>query len=259
MKQFNLMAITEIRKCLFCGTEKDLKNREHIIPESLGNKRFIIKNRVCKRCNNSFSDVESYFCQHHFGSLEKLNYLKQTKKGRKPSVLLMNGIATRDKRDNVLIKQVFKDKDEALKLIFAKHIEFELPIITFPVDTKKLSRFLAKCGIEILYYKKGQFAYSDGFDFIREYVLKNGKDIFIPFLWGENHEDRIDIQFVQLDSKLKGMFRFSRVIFPRCEYWFPLDRVDESYAFKTIEYNFKLQIVGKAGTVMQKPILKLKV
>jgi hypothetical protein len=252
MTQFNLMTMTEIRRCLFCGTEKGLKSREHIIPESLGNKTLILNKRVCNKCNNSFSEIENYFCQHHFGSLEKLNYLDKTKKGKKPSLPLIDGIATRNNEDKIIFRQSFIKSEDKFKMTFTDKVEFYYPINLLPIDTKRISQFLAKCGIEILYYKKKQFAYSNSFNNIREYAQTNTKDIFIPFLWGRNQEDLIDIQFVQIDSKKKGKFCFSRIKLPRCEYWFPLDRNDETYAFKILSYKFGLQIIDKPEMIEQK-------
>lgn len=44
-------------KCLFCKKDTSIsKSREHIIPESLGNKSHISPKRyTCDSCNNSFS------------------------------------------------------------------------------------------------------------------------------------------------------------------------------------------------------------
>ena len=46
-------------KCIFCKLRSDEKVIEHIIPESFGNKEYILKNGlVCNECNNRFSKFE---------------------------------------------------------------------------------------------------------------------------------------------------------------------------------------------------------
>ncbi|HLP18763.1 MAG TPA: HNH endonuclease [Chitinophagales bacterium] len=48
-----------MRKCIFCDEENEAKAREHIVSESLGNKRYIIeKSAVCDKCNAKFSKFE---------------------------------------------------------------------------------------------------------------------------------------------------------------------------------------------------------
>lgn len=50
-------------RCIICKEDKD-ESKEHIIPESLGNKT-LITNRVCKECNSKLgSNVDDYFANH---------------------------------------------------------------------------------------------------------------------------------------------------------------------------------------------------
>lgn len=244
--------MSEIRKCLFCGEEKGLKSREHIIPESLGNKILILRNRVCNKCNNSFSDIENHFCQHHFGSLEKLNYLDKTKKGKTPSIPLIDGIAMRNNEDKIIYSQSFFKSDEKFKITCTDKIELYLPINLPPIDPKKISRFLAKCGIEILFLKKKQVAYSNNFDMIREYALINSKNNFIPFLWKKNIETVIDARYASCITRENGEFNFSYIKLPGCEYWFPLNRYDEKYAFTILERDNGLKIIDKTKMIERK-------
>jgi len=59
--------------CIFkCAREeRRYTAKEHIIPESLGNHRFILgKGAVCDDCNTAFSRLDEYFCHFHMGPVK---------------------------------------------------------------------------------------------------------------------------------------------------------------------------------------------
>lgn len=51
------MKYIKISKCIFCGNDSsNSKSVEHIVPESLGNDKWILERGiVCDKCNNYFS------------------------------------------------------------------------------------------------------------------------------------------------------------------------------------------------------------
>jgi len=242
-----------IRKCLFCDNESNLRNREHIIPESLGNKTLILRNRVCCNCNNTFSQLDEYFCHNHFGVLEKLHYLKKTKKGNMPFLPLQNGRAQTNKNGVIKFERSIKSATNDFKMTFTDKtmvIDDSFPLN--PIDTTKISRFLAKCGIEILYLRKKEIAYQNCFDDIREYAKTNSNGIFIPFLWKKNDIKNINALHCNMEFKKNGNFQFSFINLPGCEYWFPLNRFNENIAFEALSKIYYLTKVEKPELIERK-------
>lgn len=72
----------EKRFCIICGKEKNKTefNKEHIIPESLGNKSLYFYN-LCKDCNSKLgTKVDKYLTDSFFGLIERnLNKIKSKK------------------------------------------------------------------------------------------------------------------------------------------------------------------------------------
>jgi len=231
-----------IKKCLFCKKRKKV-NKEHIIPESLGNKHLVLKYVICKECNNYFSKIEDYFCNYHLAVEEKLKYLEKTKKGKGPSIPLDNGGEARRQNNKINYHQSIKKENDLkdFKMTFLDNrYEMKVPIKFPETDLQKISKFLAKCGIETLYYKKGIFAFKKEFDFVREYALDNSDRHYIPFLWKRNSNRDINIKTCQVILKGQGKFFYSITLLPGCEYWFPLNRSDDKHAFNFIAKKYKL-------------------
>ena len=226
-----------IRKCLFCKRKTRIKSIEHIIPESLGNKRLKLKYVVCDECNNHFSKAEDYFCNHNFSVDEKLQYLEKTKKGKPPSFPLSKG-GRAVKRDNKLFYSQPQAKDDDYELLtmtfFDKSYEMDVQFQYPEIKLVRISKFLAKCGIETLYYKKGILAYRKEFDIVRNYALNDSDTSYIPFLGKRNQNKKLDIKICKLNSRNNGSFLFSITLLPGYEYWFPLNRIHEKYAYKLL-------------------------
>lgn len=73
-------------RCIICKEDKD-ESKEHIIPESLGNKT-LITNRVCEECNSKLgSNVDNYFVNHLFIKWIRKNNNIYGKKGKPIKIL----------------------------------------------------------------------------------------------------------------------------------------------------------------------------
>lgn len=143
--------------CLFCKSENNTFQRiEHIIPESLGTNVYSLpKGVVCDKCNQYFAKLENYFCHYHLSSATKLLFVDKTKKGIPPSLPLQKGEARKQKNAKIIFKQsILQDiePDQLSITVLANDViirgAFPLP----DTDSEKISRFLAKCGIETLYF-----------------------------------------------------------------------------------------------------------
>lgn len=236
--------------CLFCRNKNNtFQNIEHIIPESLGNKVYVLPpGIVCDKCNQYFSKLENYFCHHHLSSAKKLLYLDKTKKGKPPSLPLQKGELRKEQNGRIKFKQSILQGKEAEQLSIIFYANEVIIKGSWPLPetySEKISRFLAKCGIETLYLKEGKLAYEKEFDFVRQYARYGGKNDFIPFLWGKQTQRNIELYICIVDSKKKRTFYFATIFLPGIVYFIPLNRVNEDYAFKMIAKNYNLNIIDK--------------
>lgn len=143
-------------RCLFCKQEaSNSLSVEHIIPESLGNRGYILpKGIVCDGCNNYFSrKVEKPFLESPGIIAMRFRERLISKKGRIPPTkgLLLSDIpvtATFDHREN--ITHVAVPTEHFSRLDRNGAINIALKIDGRPPDGPILSRFLAKVALEFL-------------------------------------------------------------------------------------------------------------
>lgn len=69
--------------CIFCDTLNEAQSIEHIVSESLGNKRYVMKKgEVCDVCNGRFSKFEDIALTKTVLVMERARFGVETKKGR---------------------------------------------------------------------------------------------------------------------------------------------------------------------------------
>lgn len=222
---------------------------EHIVPESLGNIAYVLpKGIVCDKCNQYFSKLDKYFCHHHLGSGFKLLTKYKTKKGNPPYLPLMSGEMRQDENGKIQFKQGMIEgrEHEQFSITFYKD-EIKIKANWFLPDSnpKKISRFLAKAGIETLHFKMNEIAFTTDFDFVRKYARFGSRQHFVPFLWTTllPPQQMIDIRIGTLDSKKEGRFYFGTIVLPGIVYMIPLNRVEEDYGINILKDS--LQFSGK--------------
>lgn len=148
-------------RCIFCMcNSENVKGREHIIPESLGNKEHVLPlGAVCDTCNNYFAvKIESELLgSPYFKSVRHRNFIL-SKKGH----LVPNKVLIPHKNvgwvDMWIDDKgfVFRHEDnEAIRLISDGTVnKLIIPIIEEPERNDKImSRFLAKAALESLAYR----------------------------------------------------------------------------------------------------------
>lgn len=231
---------------------------EHIIPESLGNNAYTLpKGIVCDTCNQYFSKLDNYFCHYHLTAATKLLFLNNTKKGNPPSLPLQKGEVRKKKDGKIKFNQSIlngMEKEQFSITFFANDVRIQGSMILPDAESKKISRFLAKCGIEIVFFKKGTLAFEKDFDYLREYARYGGKNHFIPFLWGRQTQYNIELYICKVESKQKGLFYFGTVFLPGIVYFIQLNRIDEDYAFKMLAENNQLNVCDKECLIKREPI-----
>lgn len=148
-------------RCLFCKKDSSTaKSVEHIIPESLGNKTFILpRGYVCDKCNNYFArEVEKPFLEQFNMRLLRFQEAIPNKKNKIPSI---DGII--DSVPVTIHKDIINDEIitgiDASKELFDRivnqqgKVELILPALLedcLPPQDSITSRFLAKIALEAL-------------------------------------------------------------------------------------------------------------
>jgi len=149
-------------KCVFCKENSDSSiSIEHIIPESLGNKKAILpRGIVCDSCNNYFArKIEQELLNIPFYKSLRSRYGVESKKRKIPFdvgylpitgseiEVDINGIPEpNDKTLNIIIPK----KSDFEKLINGEIKEIYIPVSIDLEKSKIVSRFLAKVGIEVI-------------------------------------------------------------------------------------------------------------
>lgn len=184
-------------KCIFCKCLSDnSKSIEHIIPESLGNKKhYLPRGIVCDSCNNYFAvKIEKLLLElPYFRSVRFRNDI-ENKKGR-PTLDkgIMGGIVSIGKDEQFL--HIMTENPVIAKGIINGHIKHMiLPFNSEPESNDiNVSKFLCKAALESLIYRVGpvqewvdEVTEHPQLDTIRNYVRYGNK----PSFW-EYHQRRI--------------------------------------------------------------------
>ena len=146
-------------KCIFCKQDSSRSvSVEHVIPESLGNKKTVLpKGAVCDSCNNYFaSKVEKPVLESAEFTHLRFNQLIKNKKGRVPETKIVIGPHAVTARRNEKLDFSFKpedfDKIQAYLNTTKKGI-IAIPVSGPPPHNHHLSRFLAKMALEALAFR----------------------------------------------------------------------------------------------------------
>jgi hypothetical protein len=143
-------------RCIFCRMDSTAsRSREHVIPESLGNKSIVLpKGVVCDKCNNYFSrEVERPFLESPAIRTLRFNQGLESKKGRVPSIpgLVMPDIpavVTRFPRHDFTSVAV---SPEALEVLArSEKGTLIMPLGGRAPDGQVVSRFMAKVAMEAM-------------------------------------------------------------------------------------------------------------
>lgn len=146
-------------RCLFCKKDStNTKSVEHIVPESLGNKTFILPlGYVCDKCNNYFArEVEKPFLELPEIKLLRFQEVIPNKKNRVPVVNgMINGIYPVKLKRKISHDEVINEIEVSKEVMDAVSNNKNMNVI-IPAFTNKnqfqsnsiISRFLAKMALE---------------------------------------------------------------------------------------------------------------
>ena len=184
-------------RCIFCKIDSSgSKSKEHIIPESLGNKSYTLpKGAVCDKCNNYFArKIEKKVLElPYYKSLRGRNEI-ETKKGKIPGI--PGFIATPNigeleihLNDNKVIEVNIEDKELFERKRKGEFKQFYIPQLEQPPsDNIHISKFLGKVALEALAHRvlnidnwQNDFIENEGLDPLRDFVRFGKNYKFWPY------------------------------------------------------------------------------
>lgn len=185
-------------RCLFCKQDSSsTKSIEHIVPESLGNKTYILPlGYVCDKCNNYFSiKIEKQFLEQFIIRLLRFHEAVPNKKNRIPTIdgIFGRTIPVKVHRDIindevVMGIEVPPGTIQKLENKEIDNIELVFPAFTndhIPDNNIILSRFLAKIALESLAnkLKKVEGSLDDLIDDSQFDVIRNHARLGTTKVW----------------------------------------------------------------------------
>ena len=181
--------------CIICDSKKDLDCIERIVPESLGNKQYVLdKVKICIKCNGRFSKIENKVLLKTFLGFERTRLGIFTKK-QKPAKAQINGIewkADRNKKKNVVeIEGLYSDSDT-----------FKVFIPAYDNKTNEaMAKLLLKIGLEAMINSQDKIATKYVFADIKKY-LEGKKNFVWPYLIPKMHVSKLFIDILKPKSKM---------------------------------------------------------
>lgn len=159
-------------RCIFCKQPSaSSKSVEHIIPQSLGNKKHVLpKGIVCDACNNYFSrKVEKPFMDLPVVRRLRFEQDLESKRGNVPPLdgLILPDVPaliTRHPKHDFTSVQV--SEPDFLRIRQTDELRIMIPLATDIPETPVVSRFLAKVALEALALRLVEFP--DGISYIRD-------------------------------------------------------------------------------------------
>ena len=146
--------------CIFCkGASDNCRSIEHVIPESLGNSKFVLpKGAVCDSCNNYFAvKVEKPVLESQYFRQTRFRNTIPNKKGRIPKlsdVVGPNGESVEMLKTRNGI-HVFYATDEKSEVSLLGHLSTNNKLMligppTYVAEENLMSRFFCKVAFELL-------------------------------------------------------------------------------------------------------------
>lgn len=177
-------------KCIFCGQDTtNSKSVEHIIPESFGNSKKILRRGiVCDKCNNYFArKIEGPFLSKYPVLQLRKELDIKNKNGVVPKVDVFDGFIKEIKMNETYMVYSKQDLSESeIAKTVAKYKDYVKKQDEQLIQQDyQLSRLLAKIAVENFIDACGQsdevcndVINDKGFEPIREYVRYGGKNIW---------------------------------------------------------------------------------
>lgn len=185
MKEFEYGIVKEVEilgKCIFCDKPVTQSSIEHIVPESLGNKDYVLPvGTICKKCNNDFSRFEEKALSRTMLGFERARMGIPTKKGNAAIAKSGNLTWSGNKSFKKNIIDLNGITEEDIESYDEKTGSFKIKIKDFDKSEMSMSKLLLKIGFESLSVSQKKIFISNNFTDLKEHLTnKNNADW--PFL-----------------------------------------------------------------------------
>lgn len=163
-------------KCIFCETINNAKSIEHIVPESFGNKKYILdRGTVCDKCNNSFSQFEGNALTNSVFVIERCRLGIPTKKGKAAKGRVNKLVVEADSEFRKHIVTLKGIDLQNVSFIDEKTGAFKLTVPTFDKSESAVSKLLLTIGLESLYKSKNGLYIKYNFIELRDYIMNRNR------------------------------------------------------------------------------------
>lgn len=168
--------------CIFCDNKVDKPSEEHIVPESLGNEKYILKlNSICAPCNNSFSKFEAEALSKTILGFERARLGVKTKKG-KPSTGEVRDVkftANAEQKKNFVT--VHGVTEEHIVGVNPSDNTFQVKVPAFDKNEIPTSKLLLKMGFESIFQSQKKIFSENDYRELKSYLMKRENKDW-PFL-----------------------------------------------------------------------------
>lgn len=141
--------------CIICGIAEDSAPVEHIVPESLGNRIYTLKQgALCAKHNNMFSEFESKALGKTILGMERARSGVKTKKGKAPTAQTGTIRFTGDENSKKNFIHIQGLTPEDLSSFDPATQTFKITVKSFDKAEVATSKLMLKMGLESLYESK---------------------------------------------------------------------------------------------------------
>lgn len=192
--------------CIICDNPNQAKSVEHIVPESFGNKDYVMeKNNICDSCNSRFAKFEGKALTNTVFVMERARFGIETKKGKnvkgKIGELTIKG-DEKFRKDLVTVKGLnkenFKKFDPSTRI-------GELIVKGFDKSEVATSRMLLKIGIEALFTSRRKIFEKYDFTELKGYLTNKTNEDWGFITASKEHGKFISIPRFYKKYKLNGI------------------------------------------------------
>jgi len=174
--------MVEIMKCIFCESNNEAKSVEHIVPESLGNKHYILeKGKICEKCNTNFSKFENVALTKSILLMERSRYGNKTKKGHNAKGKIEDIIIEGDKSYSKNIVTIEGLNNNNFKDYNPKNHVGTLEVSSFDKSEVQVSKLILKIGFESIFKSRKDLYKQYDFKDLKDYLLMKNRNDW-PFL-----------------------------------------------------------------------------
>ncbi|WP_020534029.1 HNH endonuclease [Flexithrix dorotheae] len=200
----------EEKICIFCNEPNESKSIEHIIPESLGNKLYVMPiGSVCDECNSRFSKHEQKALEKSILAFERSRFGIETKAGKTSKGNLEQLKFEGDKNFTKGVVSIKDGIDNAnFKITDPKKKIGKLTVPSFDKSEVSTSKLLLKMGLESIYISKRKVFDKNDFTDLKNF-LGNKNNTDWPFVTRElKYDDQGMFKNILGDYKLRYKLRF---------------------------------------------------